>query len=343
VKFAACFQCQARACSGAVRRRVDRPLLPARERGVALITAVLVVAIAAVIATSMMNRQNFDTRRTANIIHRDQAIAYALGAEYWAGVELNRDAQQNNFDHLGENWAYDLPPLPIDGGYINGRLQDLQGRFNLNSVLDPIQAERFARLCQAINVDPDFIPALQDWIDDDTEVRENGAEDESYTRLAPPYRTANRFLVDSSELLLVQGVGVDDYNILAFYVSALPVSGAINVNTAAPQLIQSLTRDVTVPEAERIIGLRTANPYQDVDVFVEDEAFAGREISEEHLTVSSQYFLLTADVVLGDATLTMQSVLYRTPQGQITVVQRRFGPSREQILTQSGGTFVAGN
>jgi type II secretory pathway component PulK len=76
---------------------------------------------------------------------------------------------------------------------------------------------------------------------------------------------------------------------------------------------------------------------------VEDEAFAGREISEEHLTVSSQYFLLTTDVMLGDAPLTMQSVLYRTPQGQITVVQRRFGPSREQILTQSGGNLVAGN
>jgi general secretion pathway protein K len=323
VKFAACSQLRAR---------------PAGERGVALITAVLVVAIAAVIATSMMSRQNFDTRRTANIIHRDQAIAYALGAEYWAGVELSKDAQENNYDHLGENWAYDLPPLPIDGGYVNGRLQDLQGRFNLNSVLEPIQAERFARLCRAINVDPDFIPALQDWIDGDTEVREDGAEDESYTLLAPAYRAANRFLVDTSELLLVKGVSVDAYNILTFYVSALPAGADINVNTASPQLIGSLTRDVTVPDVERIIGLRGENPYQDVDFFVEDEAFAGREISEEHLTVSSQYFLLTTDVMLGDAPLTMQSVLYRTPQGQITVIQRRFGPSREQILTQSGGS-----
>ena len=328
MKFAACSQLRAR---------------PARERGVALITAVLVVAIAAVIATSMMSRQNFDTRRTANIIHRDQAIAYALGAEYWAAVELSRDAQENNFDHLGENWAYDLPPLPIDGGYLNGRLQDLQGRFNLNSVLEPIQAERFTRLCQAVNVDPDFIPALQDWIDGDTEARVDGAEDESYTVLDPPYRAANRFLVDTSELLSVKGVSVEDYNILTFFVSALPAGGDINVNTASPQLIQSLTRDVTVPDVERIVGLRGENPYQDVDFFVEDEAFAGREISEEYLTVSSQYFLLTADVMLGNAPLTMQSVLYRTPQGQITVVQRRFGPSREQILTQTGGNLVAGN
>ena len=309
---------------------------PTRQRGVALITAVLVVAIAAVIATSMMSRQNFDTQRTANVIHRDQAIAYALGSEYWAGVELYKDAAQNNLDHLREVWAYDLPPLPIDGGYLNGKLEDLQGRFNLNTVLDPLQAERFARLCQAVNVDPDFIPALQDWIDEDTEVREDGAEDESYTLLDPPYRTANRALADSSELLLVRGVSVQDYNTLAFFITALPASGTINVNTASPLLLQSLTDGVASADVERIIAVRSGKPFEDVDEFVGDEAFAGKAISEEYLTVSSQYFLLTADVLLGNAPLTLQSVLYRTPDGKINVISRRFGPSREQILTQTG-------
>jgi len=314
-------------------------MLPIRQRGVALITAVLVVAIAAVIATSMMSRQNFDTQRTANVIHRDQAIAYALGSEYWAGVELNKDAKQNNIDHLQEIWAYDLPPLPIDGGYINGKLEDLQGRFNLNSVLDPLQAERFARLCRAINVEPDFIPALQDWIDDDTEVREDGAEDEGYTLLDPPYRAANRPLAETSELLLVRGVSVQDYNTLAFFVTALPGNATINVNTASPLLLQSLTGDVALAEVERIIAVRSAKPYEDIDEFVADEAFAGKAISEEYLTVSSQYFLLTADVMLGSAPLTLQSVLYRTADGKIDIMSRRFGPSREQILTQTGGNF----
>jgi general secretion pathway protein K len=324
VKFAVCY-----------RFRAKQPMLPKRERGVALITAVLVVAIASIIATSMMQRQNFDTRRTANIIHRDQAKAYALGAEHWASVELRKDARSNRHDHLRENWAYELPPLPIDGGYIIGKVQDLQGRFNLNSVLDPLQAERLMRLCQAINVEPGFIPALQDWIDGDTEVRENGAEDESYTFLDPPYRAANRNLADTSELLLVKGVSIQDFNILTFYVSALPGNSDINVNTASAPLLQSLTHDVTSADVENIIGLRTAKPYRDIDNFVQEKAFAGKEISEEHLTVSSQYFLLTADVMLGNASLTLQSVLSRTQAGEITVMQRRFGPSRERILTDN--------
>jgi len=317
-------------------------MLPNRERGVALITAVLVVAIAAIIATSMMSRQNFDTRRTTNIVHRDQAITYALGAEHWAGAELSKDAKTNGYDHLGEAWAYELPPLPIDGGFITGKLQDLQGRFNLNSVLDPVQAERFIRLCQAINVEPDFLPALQDWIDNDTEVRDNGAEDDAYTVMNPPYRAANRYLADTSELLLVQGVSVQDYNSLMFYVSALPGISPINVNTASPLLLQSLTYDVAAPEVERIIGVRAEVPYQDIDTFVEDRAFAGKEISENHLTVSSHYFLLTADVVLGDVPLSLQSVLQRSPEGKIAVVQRRFGPSREQILSQNDNNLETG-
>jgi general secretion pathway protein K len=322
--------------------RANQPMLPNRERGVALITAVLVVAIAAMIATSMMKRQNFDTQRTANIIHRDQAINYALGAEYWAGVELIKDSEMNNYDHLKEIWAYELPSLPIDGGYITGKLQDLQGRFNVNSVLDPLQAERFIRLCQAINVEPDFIPALQDWIDDDTEVRVDGAEDESYTLMNPPYRTANRYLADTSELLLVKGVSLQDYNMLMFYISALPGNSEINVNTASPLLLQSLTYDVTPPDAESIIALRTDKPYQDIDDFVEEETFAGKEMSEEYLTVSSQYFLLTANVMLGDVPLTLQSVLFRTTSGAITVIQRRFGPTREGILTQTDNNLSPG-
>ena len=165
--------------------------------------------------------------------------------------------------------------------------------------------------------------------------RDNGAEDESYTLMDPPYRAANGFLADTSELLLVKGVSVEDYNVLMFYVSALPGNSDINVNTASPQLLQSLTRDVTPPDVEGIIGIRTDSPYQDIDFFVEDKTFAGKEMSEEYLTVSSQYFLLTADVMLGNAPLTLQSLLHRSPEGNVNVMQRRFGRSRERILTQT--------
>jgi len=309
---------------------------------VALITAVLVVAIATIIATSMMKRQNFDTQRTANIVHLDQAVAYALGAEHWAGIELAKDSRSNSFDYLEENWAYELPPLPIDGGFITGKLEDLQGRFNLNSVLDPLQAERFSRLCQALGIDPGFIPALQDWIDADTEERVNGAEDDAYTMLSPPYRAANRYLADPSELLLVRGVTVQDYDNLLFYVNALPGGIELNVNTASPPVLESLAEGIDPSAMAGIVAGRKDRPYREVDDFVKQEVFEGRGMQEDFLTVSSQYFLLTANVMLGNAPLTLQSVLYRSPTGKITVMQRRFGPTREGVLTQTDYNLALG-
>lgn len=319
------------ACS---RRLPKRTGPPHRQRGVALITAVLVVAIASIIATSMMKRQNFDTQRTANIVHHDQAVAYALGAEHWAGIELTRDARANNNDHLSENWAVEIPPLPVEGGFVTGRLEDLQGRFNLNSVLDPLQAERFTRLCQALDIDPGFIPALQDWIDSDTEERVNGAEDDSYTVLSPPYRAANRYLADTSELLQVKGVSVQDYNVLMFYVSALPGGAEINVNTASAPVLQSLAEGIGPPDVNSVIAYRENRPYRKIDDFVKAQVFDEKGMKEDYLSVSSQYFLLTANVMLGNAPLTLQSVLYRAPSGKITVMQRRLGPTREGILAQ---------
>jgi len=328
------------ACSRPLRKL---PGLPGKQRGVALITAVLVVAIATIIATSMMKRQNFDTQRTANIIHRDQAVNYAIGAEHWAGIELTKDARTNGYDYLQENWAYEIPPLPIEGGYITGKLQDLQGLFNLNSVLDPVQAERFARLCRELNVDPGFIPALQDWIDTDTEERVNGAEDDAYTVMSPPYRAANRYLADTSELLLVKGVGIQDYNILMFYVSALPGGAEINVNTASPLVLQSLADNVDLPDINSLADARANRPFKEVDDFVKLEIFKEKELQEDYLSVGSQYFLLTANVMLGNAPLTLQSVLYRSPTGAITVLQRRFGPTREGVLTQTDYNLTSGN
>jgi len=321
VRFAACY-----------RFRVDRRGLPRAEQGAALVTAVLVVAIATIIAVSLMSRQNFDTRRTANIIHRDQAMAYAFGVERWSSIELGKDAQANEYDHSGERWATDLPPLPIEGGYLDGKLADIQGRFDLNSVLIQLQAARFTRLCQSLNVDPGFIPALQDWIDGDIDPRPNGAEDETYTMYDPPYRTANRMLGHHSELLLVKGVSVEDYDKLSAYVSALPESTGINVNTASAPLLQSLVEDVAFGDATGLVEQRESLPYTNIDTFAEEPAFDGKGLSKDYLTVSSQYFLLTTDVVLGDTQLTLQSLLHRKEQGQITVLQRRLGPPRERVL-----------
>ncbi|MBF0179821.1 MAG: general secretion pathway protein GspK [Magnetococcales bacterium] len=97
------------------------------RRGAALITALLIVASAVMIASGMVSLLQLEIRLAANIQDRDRAMHFALGGEAWAMGVLARDATAGSHDHLGEAWATVLPPMPVTGGTASGRILDLQG------------------------------------------------------------------------------------------------------------------------------------------------------------------------------------------------------------------------
>ncbi|NOX91397.1 MAG: type II secretion system minor pseudopilin GspK [Gammaproteobacteria bacterium] len=107
-----------------------------KQQGVALITALLVAALVTVVAVAMASRQQLDIRRTGNMLEADQAYMYALAAESWVSDMLKVDKQKTQIDTLTEDWAMKLPPIPIEGGVITGSVEDLQGRFNLNNLIE---------------------------------------------------------------------------------------------------------------------------------------------------------------------------------------------------------------
>src|SRR5690606_18135181 len=126
---------QARRRGWAGGRGRSRAVAPAaQQRGVAVITAMLVVAMGWVVAVILMWDATLDQRRTLAALASDQGLLYLQSAEAWAGDILRQDLVDSpDADHLGEEWAVELPPLPVEGGVIAGRLEDLQGRFNLNN------------------------------------------------------------------------------------------------------------------------------------------------------------------------------------------------------------------
>ena len=165
----------------------DRPVRR-RQRGVALITAVLMVALATMLAVDVGFRGFLDQRRTGTLFALDQAYEVALGAEAWAADFLKKDLQDSQTDHLGEIWARPLPPLPIDGGTVEGRLEDMQGRFNINSLVNAdgttnaAAVQRLERIFSVLDVEPAWASAIADWVDADTQPGfPDGAEDSVYT------------------------------------------------------------------------------------------------------------------------------------------------------------------
>ena len=302
-----------------------------RQRGVALITALLIVALATIAAVAMASRQQLDVRRTANILDGDQTFFYAIGVESWARRILVRDLKDGRTDHPGEDWARRLPPITIPGGQVAGYIEDLQGRFNLNNLLDengqPNQAavQRFQRLLELLELDPGLVNGVLDWMDSDLEARfPNGAEDDFYLIQQPPYRAANRPFASVSELRLVAGFDGAAMARLGPYLAALPGVTPLNVNTASALVLRTLTPTMSEAEAEGLIANRGDTGYKDVQTFLQDPVFAGTgdTLDANSLSVASEHFLVHADVLVGNARTRMFSVVHRSAQGGQPVVTR---------------------
>lgn len=294
-----------------------------RQHGVALITALLVVALAVVAATAMATRLQVDVRRTANLLHGEQAYAYATAAESWAQVILHKDVKESTIDALDEEWATALPPIAVEGGVVTGRITDLQGHFNVNSLLssagapNQVNIEYFKRLLEVLELDPALIPPLLDWIDEDVNATfPGGAEDDAYLLMDPPYRAANHRLTDVSELLLVQGYTAEVVARLSPHVIALPADDAnINVNTATPQVLQALHVELAPDAVQRLLDARTKTPFADSGSFLAHDALAGLGINVA-LGVSSQWFGVDIEVRVGSGRARIRSLLRRDGQKQ---------------------------
>ena len=300
------------------------------QRGVAILTAVLVVAIGTIIAVNLLWEGTLDLRRGEATLAADQGLMYVQGAEAWAADILRQDLVDSpNADHLGENWAIELPPLPVEGGAIVGRLEDLQGRFNLNNLVNPDGTEneqarlQFERLLASLDVDPSLAGAVVDWLDPDTDLRfPSGGEDVTYSGADPPYRTANSMITSVSELMAVAGFDREIYARVAPYLAALPMGTKLNVNTASDVLLASLSDDIDMGTAASLVDERSGADFPDIEA-----VFAGLVEPDvlQDLDGVSEHFLLTATVTLGTNQLTMRSVLQRDPSGLTRALFRSLG------------------
>lgn len=184
---------------------------------------------------------------------------------------------------------------------------------------------RFTLLLQHLEIEPGVVQAILDWIDDDSETRfPNGAEDEYYSKQSPPYRAANRPFVSPRELLLVRGMTPEIYAKLAPYVAALPKPTPINVNTASAAVLMSLAPGIDHATVDMLIAARKAQPFMTVDAFVHHPLLLGRPLMQEQLTVSSEYFVLNADVANARVDFHSRMVMARAGQ-RVSVVQRSRG------------------
>ena len=308
--------------------------MPGRQRGIALITAVLMVALATMLAVGVVYRGVLDQRRTATMFAMDQAWEIALGAEAWAADFLQRDLQQSQGDNLSETWAQPLPPLPVEGGSVAGRLVDLQGRFNLNNLVfadgtpNPDAIAQFSRILVALDLEPNWASIMADWIDLDTQPGfPDGAEDNVYLGQAPPYLAANMPITRASEIMALPGFGPERWAKLKPYVAALPVGTTLNVCTAPGIVLDSLSEGVIEfgRSPEELAKRRNDGCFPSLNDLRGALGDTDYDKLKDGLSESSSYFGATVWVTIGTTDLTLYSLLVRGQGGLVRPQLRSFG------------------
>jgi len=265
-----------------------------REKGAALITVLVLVAVIGAVAASALERLRFATALAANASAVGQARAYADGVEMLVTLQiddlLGRDTGSAplEMEPSGQTRTITLP----EGGTVTARIRDGGNCFNLNSLVQgnaavglrarPVGIAQFTGLMRVLGISDakarQVAAAATDWIDSDTAALPAGGEDEVYRQ----YRTANSLFVDRSELRAVSGVTPEVYEALRPLICALPVTdlSPVNVNglgpDQAPLLAMLSPEQIPADVARAAIAARPPGGWRSLQAFWNSPALADR-------------------------------------------------------------------
>ena len=301
-----------------------------RQRGVALVTVLLVVAVATALAYAMVDRQGFTIAHSRQTLAGSQARQFALGGEQYARQILYADWEDEEtraIDTLLEEWSAPEEAFEVRGGSLEIRIQDLERRFNLNAVSGDREgaqnAARLKRLLAALEIDANLADRWVDWVDADQDVTALGSEDAAHLMGDPPRRAANQRAAHVSEFVVATGLDAEAFERLRPHVAALPVDDLhVNVNTANEIVLGTLAPNFTASGALRLVE-------QEREIArVEDITGTHPELGEAVavLSVQSAFFRVQVRAEVDGARTDLTSLLHRHPEtGALTLLWRSYG------------------
>jgi len=310
-------------------------LLKRPQQGVAIIMAMAIVTVAALAATGIIVMQSTWARRVQLANDHTQAQLLIQTGLDWGRAVLSDDLRVSRADHAGEPWAMVLPAVSVDNGSLLGHIEDQQGRFNLNNLLQDGsinvgQLDAYRRLLTLLNLPPVLALTLADWLDaDQQEQPGGGAEDAYYLTMANSYLAANRPLQDVAELADIAGYDAVVRARLQPFVTALPGFAPLNVNMATPEVMAAVIPGLGLDGARAVVARRRQAWFRNYADFTSQLPAAllnssGVSLSETYLTVSSQFFIASAQVRYGGAQARGSALLARASGGWPRVVWRKY-------------------
>ncbi|MDQ3245897.1 MAG: type II secretion system minor pseudopilin GspK [Pseudomonadota bacterium] len=320
-------------------------IVRASERGAALLTVLLLVAVMASVSATALDRIRIGTRLTANAATFGQARAWLTTAELLAATRVEDLLAANTGQTtLAGNWMGVERNIALpDGGAVRARVDDGSNCFNLNSLVERRQdgtlvaratgRSQFEALMTSVGVgagEASQIAGLAtDYIDSDNVAVSSGGEDGAH----PGGLSPNRMVADASELRAVGKLDARSYGLIERWVCALPTTdlSPLNVNTLLPEQALLLTMlapaQIDVARARAQLSARPAGGFGSVIDFWNNAAFAGLQLpssTTSQVQVKTSFFTLRASVNAGDLQLG-ETALFDARKTPVRLVWRQWG------------------
>ncbi|WP_300528777.1 type II secretion system minor pseudopilin GspK [Maricaulis sp.] len=320
-----------------------------RERGAALISALLLVALMTTVAMALATDLRFSMRRTANLEIRDQAYWYALGARDFAEISIERAmSAPDQALRPDAEWLNGPQIFPIDQGQLAGTVTDGNNCFNLNSlvvrgedgVLREVAAHRhrYEILMRAAGLPAQEVGRISaqtlDWIDSDVRQTISGGEDELYSDLSRAYRTGNTLLAEPQELLALEAMTPDLFRVLEPLVCTRPMTDplSVNINTLRadqlPLLIAALDGNITQVEADGLLLRRPPAGFEQASEFWELNLLENLELTDEmrgSVGITTNYFEIEIDVLYAGMRFELNETVEWRGGGSLRRLTQRYG------------------
>jgi general secretion pathway protein K len=301
--------------------------------------AILLVAMGTMIAAGVAYENAKTARYGAASFAFDQSILVGEAAETLAAWGL-REVSRADRTHIYIGQGWDKPVGPVEvvpDVMLTASLEDMQGRFNLNSLVksqdgspDPVAVAAFEQLLNNLGIEPKWAGYIIDWIDPDiVPSNPEGAEDSVYLGQTPPYRTPNMYITSTTELLALPGFGKDRYKKLAPFVTALPIDAKINVCTAPGAVLDAFIpgRQEFGLDPQGLAKNRAAANGCFPKLTDYQAAFgSAKQFPSDRFAENSSYFKLTSFITIGTTEFNLYSLLYQDPSGNVRAILRSYTP-----------------
>lgn len=243
------------------------------QRGVALLTILLLVVSITVVAGAMLASQKIAIRRSGLLFEQNQLLQDIHAGQQLAVTLIRADNTLNETDSEQDIWAQPIPPYTLDGHSISIEVRDEASRFNINNLyhdgaVDGIALAVFQRLLVQLNLAPEIAIAVLDYQDSDSTVYQDGGDEgvvyEQQSRGAAS-TLPNQPFVSVEQLQDIEKVSAEDLAALRPYITAVPYYLPININTASPVLLAALTETADRQQMQALVDMRGQQALAAID------------------------------------------------------------------------------